>query len=121
MTFSAMWLGIALAIGFVLKKSTSEFGYLFAIGFFILSIAEIIIERKLADFKEILAILKAVITYFTFILICYIFMEATLRKPDGIVMLFVYALFPAMITYGINRFVRKSDGKAKVTDMEEIS
>ena len=109
MTFSAMWLGIALAIGFVLKKSTSEFGYLFAIGFFILSIAEIIIERK------------AVITYFTFILICYIFMEATLRKPDGIVMLFVYALFPAMITYGINRFVRKSDGKAKVTDMEEIS
>ena len=40
-----------------------------------------------------------------------------MKKPDDIAVLFVYALFPAMVTYGINRFVRKSDGGSKATKM----
>lgn len=117
MTFSAIWLGLAFSLGFVLKQRTSAFESFFAISFIILSIIEIIIERKLANFKEIFSILKAIITYFIFILICYLFMETNMKKPDDIAVLFVYALFPAMVTYGINRFVRKSDGGSKATKM----
>lgn len=57
------------------------------------------------------------ITYFTFVLLIYIFREASMKKADDVAMLFVYALFPAMMTYALNRFLRKSDVDSKALRM----
>ena len=95
MTFSAIWVGLFFSIGFVIKESRSEFGFLFALTFIILSVAEIIVERKLSNYKKVFPILKAVITYFIFILVGYMFLGTSMKKLDDTIMLFIYALFPA--------------------------
>ncbi len=61
------------------------------------------------------------VTYFTYILVIYIFTESTRQKPDDIAMLCVYALFPAMLTYGLSRFVRKNNENVEDLKKAETS
>lgn len=73
-----------------------------------MSLSDILVERKLKSYLEIYPISKALITYFAMIMVAYIFLHVTMKMPDDLALLFVHSLFPAIITYGLHRFVFKS-------------